>query len=313
MIIILGLVAGFLTVGLILVLYREHRLKKSLRQISKKMQEIIAQDTDEKVMLFTHEADVIELLKQINRILEDRQIRKAEFAGSQMQAKRMLSNISHDIRTPLTVILGYLEIMQAQSEIEDKTEKERNMLMKVKKKAQEMMNLINQFFSLAKLEAGDTELKLCCLDINEICRACILDYYQILTEKEFTVDISLLDHKGSVYADEAAVKRILTNLITNAIRYGRDGKYIGLTIEEKEDQIQIQVSDRGHGIRQDQKAHVFDRLYTMDDSRNKNIEGNGLGLTIARNLAVSMGGDITVESEPDVSTTFTVTFPALKI
>ena len=99
---------------------------------------------------------------------------------------------------------------------------------------------------------------------------------------------------------------ILNNLISNAVRYGSDGKYIGLTLRESGAYVYIDITDRGRGIEKAFARNVFDRLYTLDDSRNREIQGNGLGLTIARNLALQMGGDIFLESEPHVKTTFTV-------
>lgn len=94
--------------------------------------------------------------------------------------------------------------------------------------------------------------------------------------------------------------------MTNAIRYGSDGKYIGLFLREEKDFVYIDVIDKGKGIEKQFAASVFERLYTMEDSRNRSIQGNGLGLTIARNLARQMGGDILLQSEPEVQTVFTV-------
>ncbi|WP_279004280.1 ATP-binding protein, partial [[Clostridium] scindens] len=109
-----------------------------------------------------------------------------------------------------------------------------------------------------------------------------------------------------VYGNEDAIRRILFNLITNAIRYGLDGKYLGIFLIPGEEEVEIRVRDKGKGIDKENAAHVFDRLYTMEDSRNKEMHGNGLGLSIARTLAGRMGGDITLDSVPGQETVFTL-------
>ena len=98
----------------------------------------------------------------------------------------------------------------------------------------------------------------------------------------------------------------MQNLLSNALRYGSDGKYLGLFLREEENHVYIDVADKGKGIDRESAAHVFDRLYTMEDSRNREIQGTGLGLTIAKNLAKAMGGDIILNSIPYEKTVFTV-------
>lgn len=105
---------------------------------------------------------------------------------------------------------------------------------------------------------------------------------------------------------DTIANRILFNLISNVIRYGNDGKYLGIFLREDKANIYIDVTDKGKGIKKEFASNVFDRLYTMEDSRNREIQGNGLGLTIAKNLAVQLGGDIFLESIPNIKTTFTV-------
>ena len=270
-----------------------------LREITSKLSEILEQDTDEQVMVFTDDRTLKELCGQINLLLLDRQRMKAEFRKQEIASKKMLSNISHDIKTPLTVILGYLEIMRLH-DCEDAA------LQKVEAKAKQVMELIDQFFTLAKLEAGDKNIEMVKLNINELCRENVLGYYELLMQKDYAVDIMIPEQHIFVQGDEDSVNRILGNLLSNAIRYGSDGKYIGLFLREELDFVYIDVVDKGKGIEPQFAASVFERLYTMEDSRNRSIQGNGLGLTIARNLARQMGGDLLLQSEPGVRTVFTV-------
>ncbi len=272
---------------------------KHLREISQKIADILEQDSAEQIMVFTDNKALIALCEQLNRLLLDRQKIKIDFKRQEESSKKMLSNISHDIKTPLTVILGYLEIMRL-------SDKENVSLQKVEAKAQQVMELINQFFTLAKLEAGDTQIELTQVNLSELCRENILGFYDILQQKDFDAEISIPEQDISVLGSEDAIHRILSNLISNAVRYGSAGGYIGLTLRDDETYAFVDIVDKGKGIERAFAASVFERLYTMEDSRNRNIHGNGLGLTIAKNLANQLGGDITLESEPNVRTVFTV-------
>lgn len=274
-------------------------IQAKIRRINKKLEEILETGSDEKVMVFTDNPVLMELGGQINRLLIDRQKIRADFKREEISSKKMLANISHDIKTPLTVILGYLEIMRL-------NHADHEMLKKVETKANQVMNLINQFFTLAKLESGDTNINLGKVNINEICRENVLEFYDILLQKDFDVDLFIPETAIFVQGEKEALQRILYNLLSNVIRYGSDGKYLGVFLRQDKGNVYIDVVDKGKGIEQEFASNVFDRLYTMEDSRNREIQGNGLGLTIAKNLARQLEGDIFLDSIPNVKTTFTV-------
>ena len=275
-------------------------IQKQLKEISQKLEKIQDTDSDENIMMFTDEQALMELLLQINRLLENQRKMKVDYRRSQISAKKMLSNISHDIKTPMTVILGYLEIMRINGDKEDE------MLLKVEQKAKRVMELINQFFTLAKLEAGDMELEISRINICEVCRENILDFYELLKQKEFQVEVKIPEEAVFIMGNKEALHRILYNLISNVIRYGLDGRYLGLVLRSVKNDVYIDVIDKGKGIEKEFAGNVFERLFTMEDSRNRRIQGNGLGLTIAQTLAQQLGGEIVLESEPNVKTTFTV-------
>lgn len=301
-IVFLLLVCTVVLAGIVLYQQFAFRLgmQRQLKQISRKLAEIQDADSDEYVMNFTDNKALMELLAQINRLLEERKKIKADFCRSENSLKKMLSNISHDIKTPMTVILGYLEILKMDSM------KENEMLLKVEQKTQQVMELINQFFTLAKLEAGDTDIEISKIDICESCRESVLDFYEILTQKEFQVEAEIPEEPVFVQGNKDALRRILFNIISNAVRYGSDGKYMGIFFRSDDKYVYVDVEDRGKGIDKAFAQNVFERLFTMEDSRNREIQGNGLGLTIAQNLAHQMGGEIILDSEPNMKTTFTV-------
>ena len=301
---IIFFLSACIAVLICIVLYQQFAFRTGtqikLKKISQKLEEIQDTDSDENVMVFTDNKVLMDLVAQINRLLENQRKVKVDYRRSEISSKKMLSNISHDIKTPMTVILGYLEIMRLNSSGENE------MLLKVEQKAQRVMELINQFFTLAKLEAGDTEIEISKIDVSEACRENVLDFYELLTQKEFQVQVDIPEEAVFVRGNKDALQRILFNLISNVVRYGSDGKYIGMFLRSDEKYIYIDVVDKGKGIERGFAQNVFERLFTMEDSRNREIQGNGLGLTIAQNLAHQLGGKITLESEPNVKTTFTV-------
>lgn len=275
-------------------------IQKKIQKISGKLKEITDTNSSERVMVFTENKELKELAAQINHLLENHLKVKADYCRSEIASKKMLSNISHDIKTPMTVILGYLEIMRINGTSTDE------MLGKIEQKAENVMELINQFFTLAKLESGDMDIELSRIDVCEVCRESTLDFYEILTSKNFQVDIDIPETSVYVHGNKEAIQRILFNLISNVIRYGADGKYLGINLRTDKNAVFIDVIDKGKGIEKNFAASVFDRLFTMEDSRNRNIQGNGLGLTISKNLALQLGGDIILDSTPNVKTVFSV-------
>ncbi len=316
---ILGLLAAVLAA---VVLYQQFAFRngaqKKLRELHQKLKEILDTDSGERVMVFTDNRELMELAAQINRLLEEKAKTEADFRRSEISSRKMLSNISHDLKTPLTVIRGYLEIMrtrgeaalegQANLQVAAEPEGQANlqMLEKAEQKAQALMELIDSFFSLAKIEAGDTEVALSRVDVCEVCRESVLDFYEILTGADFQVEIGLPETPVYAQGNREALQRILSNLISNVIRYGAEGKYLGVSLRAEERAVFIDVTDKGKGIDSAFAQSVFERLFTMEDSRSRSVQGNGLGLTIAKKLAEKMGGDLTLESVPHVRTVFTV-------
>lgn len=275
-------------------------IKAQLLQISQELAGAVDSDSEEKVMVFTDSRAVQELCAQINRLLDRHQRMLADYRRSEISSKKMLSNISHDIKTPLTVILGYLEIIRLNGG------EQRELIDKVETRAKAVSDLVEQFFTLAKLEAGDMEIALSKLELCELCREVVLDFYEILSGKDYEVEVEIPEKTVYVQGNGDAIRRILNNLISNSLRYGSEGRYLGIFLHEDEKQVYIDVTDRGRGIEKDFAEHIFDRLFTMEDSRNRDIQGNGLGLTIARSLARQMGGDVTLVSRPWQKTSFTV-------
>lgn len=299
-----------LNVFLMTIVYFQFQFNKTrnmqIREIQKKLRKIVHnRPTNEKILLFTDDKDLIAMVIELNQLLDKHQKATANYRKSKASMKKMISNISHDLKTPLTVTLGYIEMIQMDTMMDVK---ERTVLLsKVHRKTIEVIDLIQKFFDLAKLESGDKEVPVTSILINEICRKSILEYYDILKMKSFDVHIDIPDYPLYAMGNTDALERILNNLISNAIQHGGDGGTIGVTIRGDEDSVSVDIWDKGAGIIELHQDRVFERMYTLEDARNKSYQGSGLGLTITKRLVEKLGGTISVYSIPWEKTIFSFT------
>lgn len=306
-IILLSIVCSVLAVGFLIVLMKYISQSRQLHKITGEISGFLENDTVDTLLALSDEKEIQELLVQVNALLEHQRELEKERKKQEDSNRKMLANISHDLKTPLTVILGYSEMIRNQEgisldSIQQKVEK-------IYRKTTDVLEMINIFFDLVKIESGELALEMQALDLCEIARNEILNYYDMLQEGGFQVEIDIPEDEIPVDADKQAVKRILANLIQNAIKYGADGRYLRLGITQRGDDVLIQVEDRGKGIIEDSQDKIFERLVTLEDSRNKKYQGSGLGLTITKRLVEAMGGSIRVKSMPFVKTVFTVSLP----
>lgn len=288
-------------------LWRKRTLQSQLVYLQRKLDEIVSQPatpSTEKVLLVTGQSELRGLLRVVNDLLERARKSAADYAETEQAMRKMLSNVSHDLKTPLTVVLGYAEMLERSPDVS--AEERQRLLGQIHRKTQEVLALMNAFFDLAKLEADDSGLPLFVLDAAELCRQRVLAYYDLLASEGYEVDIDLPGEPVWVYANEEALTRIVDNLLSNAVRYGAVGGYLGLSAKRSGSSVLIEVADRGPGIPLSEQPRVFERLYTLEDSRNRNVQGSGLGLTITKRLVERLGGSISLRSVPNVRTSFIV-------
>lgn len=306
--ILLVLIGMLLLLNILQWVYRKKRAKQ-LSYMIDKLTSIMDSSPQEQLLLFTEDREYRRLLNAINRLLSQNRQSIAGFARTENAMRRMLANISHDLKTPLTVVLGYIETLNKQPDLPS-PERER-LLNKVHMKAVEIVELINRFFDLAKLESGDKEIPLTRIHINEIARNSMLMFYDMIESEGLQAVIDIPDTPLYAWGNEEALSRALNNVLSNAIRYGALGQVIGMNVRSIDDRTQIEIWDKGKGIHEREQALIFERMYTLEDSRNKSFQGSGLGLTITKRLVELMGGEIRVTSKPQEQTVFTISLKRL--
>jgi len=304
MILFLTIVILILITIIIFQVKRKREQNVTLQYIHTKLQAIINEQTNEKILVATSNQELQTLLTTINALLEDTHKILAKHRKTESSMKKMLANISHDLKTPLTVVLGYTEMLQLQHSVSDA---ERNRLLAgIHVKTEEVLKLIHTFFDLAKIEAGDTDYPITKVNVNEICRNNILSFYDMVMSVGLQIDIHIPETPIYALGNEGALDRVLNNLIANAIAYGAEGRVLGLTVRADTNDVYIDVWDCGKGIDEYHIDSVFERMYTLEDSRNKSFQGSGLGLTITKRLVEIMNGTIQLTSIPYEKTVFTI-------
>lgn len=289
---------------LTILINQQMRIKKrthEMNYIIHKLSSIVKKQTSEQIQVVTSDKQIRELLLAVNEVLDENVKNLASYRKSQESMKKMLSNISHDLKTPLTVVLGYLEMehLQEQSGRMDL----------IYQKVQEVLQMMNEFFDLEKLEARDKQYPMEQVNIAELVRVCVIHFYQQLDQIHAKVELSIPEQNLYIESNKEALTRILNNLISNAIRYGMDGRYLCVKLEEEPENVYIKVIDHGKGIPMKHQEEVFERLYTLEDSRSSEYRGSGLGLTITKELVSMLHGTIELNSTPYEKTTFTICLP----
>ncbi len=296
----------FIISMILLVLYfKEHNKNKKIesdyKYINARLLDIIYNSENNYILIPSDIKVVKETAKGINNLLEKFNDSQIDYNRNQKVILQIFTNISHDLRTPITVLKGYIEMLYLQSQKEDLPPAIHATIEKMQRNSQELVHSVNNLFNLAKIQSGDMVFHIQKVNLTQVCHEIILEFYTILEEEKFHVEVNIEDKPLYANVDIEAVGRILKNLIDNAIKYGNAGKFLGISLYKKDNHIYIEVEDHGAGISEKDKIHIFTRAYTADRKK-----GNGLGLAISQELANSMGGSISVVSIPQEKTVFTI-------
>lgn len=254
--------------------------------------------------VLTTESDITsKICYYINEIVISSQSRLIQQKQSEQAYKQLMTSLSHDVKTPLSSLVGYLEAIE--NKIVEGEEKDEYILV-ASDKAHHLKRFVENLFEWVKLDSGEQVFHFEICDLNELSRNIIADWIPILENNHFEYECDIPEKEYSIHIDTNAYTRILNNLLQNLITHS-EGNKMALHIFETVQQVQIIITDNGKGISPDNLPHIFERMYQCDNSRC--AKGNGLGLAIAKELVNIHKGTIIAESITGSGTTFTISFP----
>lgn len=239
----------------------------------------------------------------INEIVVSYENRLAAFRRTEEANKQLMTSLSHDVRTPLTTLIGYLDA--AQKGIVSGKEKE-DYLETARRKAYDLKEYIDVLFDWFRLNSDELTLSAEPVEAALLTKNILIDWVPIFEDKQMDYCIDIPEQPFPVKFDPDAYMRIINNLIQNAVAHSHADK-IRIALSKDDGAVHILVADNGIGIEKEDLKHIFERLYKCDRTRAE--RGSGLGLSIARQLAEKMNGTISVESMPGKGTVFVLTFP----
>lgn len=223
--------------------------------------------------------------------------------------QEFFSNASHELKTPLTAIRGYAELLQ--SGMASDTQMQKEFLGRIHSEVEEMTSLINDILMISRLETKElmpTKEMLCVKSVAEEVKNTLKP---LADENNVSLEIHCCDE--FVYMDRSHLQGILSNLMGNAVKYNRPGGFVQTDITMDSTSLSIRVEDSGIGIAKEDQKRIFERFYRVDKGRSKRVAGTGLGLSIVKHVTEFYGGCVSVESQSGVGSTFLVQLPAASL
>lgn len=277
----------FLLVIIFALLLKIFYMRKAIREIKRGFSEKLYTDTNTPIMLSSHDKLVSSLANDINVELKELQKQKHRYIQGDKELKNAITNISHDLRTPLTTICGYLSLLDK----EEKSEHIARQLSIIKNRTFALKQLVEELFRYTTI-ISDTENSVYTETvINNVLEDCISSYYAIFKEKGITPNINLCEQKIVRSVDKTTLLRIFNNIIDNAIKYSEGDLTISLFENGK-----IVFSNHTSDLNEIQIGKLFDRFYTVNTAR----KSTGLGLSIAKALIEKMDGNISADYSNNV-------------
>lgn len=223
--------------------------------------------------------------------------------------QEFFSNASHELKTPLTAIRGYAELLQ--SGMASDTQMQKEFLGRIHSEVEEMTSLINDILMISRLETKElmpTKEMLCVKSVAEEVKKTLKP---LADENNVSLEIHCCDE--FVYMDRSHLQGILSNLMGNAVKYNRPGGFVQTDITMDSTSLSIRVEDSGIGIAKEDQKRIFERFYRVDKGRSKRVAGTGLGLSIVKHVTEFYSGCVSVESQSGVGSTFLVQLPAASL
>jgi signal transduction histidine kinase len=219
-----------------------------------------------------------------------------------------VAQATHELRTPLTNMRLYLEMLLEDGGAED-AKKRADALNVISQEARRLERIVGDMLSVSEIEAGSMKLNRDDVRINTVFQEIEADFREQAAAKEIKLRFDLPPKMPVLMGDRDKIVMALHNLVGNAIKYTPAGGEVTVRVSEEKGNLTVDVTDNGIGIREDEREKIFEKFYRAKDRRITNITGTGLGLAIAREVVRMHGGDVTVRSQLDKGSTFTMTLP----
>lgn len=261
--------------------------KRNLRALTKEFQMLITEEGNGELHLGSPSSDVERFLEVFHTYLEKTKENQLAVKKKEQELKDEIANISHDLRTPLTSMKGYLRLLEDKNITE---EERKNYLEVIQRKTNQLQYLVGQLYEYTSMKDKAEALHMEKTELYGFFCNQILNYYHDFETKG--IQVTLTEEKQyEVMADAQALERIFGNLIGNAIKYGKD--YWKIEFEATEQNVRMVFRNPAGELTEEEVVHLFDRFYMQEQSRT--VGGSGLGLTIAKMLMESMEGEMTAE------------------
>ena len=290
-----GTIAGL--VALVVSLYLSRQVVKPVRDMMNASQHIATGEYNERVQ--EHGKDELgQLAKSFNLMAE-------RLEHTEDMRRQLIGDVAHELRTPLTYIKGSMEGL-----IDDVLPATLETYQLVHQEAERLNRLVSDLQELSRVETGSLEMDLHSVQFNSLVEVVGKRLGTQFAEKNVRLAIDIRDDLPAIRADDDRIIQVLTNLLTNALRYAPEAGVVSLSASRENNFLRVSVSDTGIGIPPEHLPHIFTRFYRVDKSRSRQAGGSGIGLTITRHLVEAHGGRIWAESSgQDLGTTFIFTLP----
>lgn len=249
--------------------------------------------SNRQLLSITTDKQFEKLLDRINIIYKERQKERITYQRRELQIRREIENISHDLRTPLTSIMGYVDLIKEPNTSEAEAEE---YLQIIQKRAKVLQGFIQDFYVLSRMESEDFPLDFTTISVQNTLSDTIVAYYHDFEKKHIRVSIELEEKQITIIADKIQFNRIMNNLIVNSLKYAKE-TFVIKQFSTKDECI-LQFQNDKNQITEDELPYIFDRFYTNDLSRN--TQSTGLGLTISKLLTEMMMGKVEARIEGDL-------------
>lgn len=291
-----------ITVFSILFLILQKRSLDYIRKLYEAMQSISEGNLNTEVEVIGDD-EFSSMAESLNQLAQDIRNLMDKERESERTKNELITNVAHDLRTPLTSIIGYLELLSVGNSLPPEMEKKYIDIAYTK--AKRLEKLIEELFGFTKLNCGKISMKVGQVDIIKLLSQLLEEFYPSFMEKNLVYELRSNVPAKVITADGNLLARLFDNLINNAIKYGADGKRILVDVEADDEIVTVSVTNFGYVIPEKDLPLLFNKFYRVEHSRSAATGGTGLGLAIAKNIVDMHGGDIHVTSDLN-GTVFTV-------